>query len=246
MGKNISKHNKIILRMILLTMLIIITCTANAQLTSTTIIHSTGQIITNRVWAKSGYWRDIQAAIDAVAAAGGGEVYIPEGTWNFVNVGESWTGARVTIPVGVSVFGAPTERDANGQVIEWKTVLVMPWDVPGDWYNIPIWFKISGNSNPNKRSRFSDIKLVGYRSLNPQSTTVHIGVEIEYVMNFRVDHCCFEHTCGGGVSTWGLACNGVIDHCKVYNIYGYDDLANGLNSNVGYGVEIHRDWQVTF
>ena len=65
------------------------------------------------VTATNGSAVGIQEAVDQVAAAGYGNVFIPEGTFNFVEVGEPWT--TVTIPAGVNIFGAPTERDANDQ-----------------------------------------------------------------------------------------------------------------------------------
>jgi hypothetical protein len=210
------------------------------------IINNTGQISISNITAKSGYWRDIQDAVNWVVAHSGiGNVYIPEGTWNFINIGESWTGARVTIPAGVNVFGAPTEKYANGTVKEWKTVLVMPSSVWSDNEDyIPAWFKIVGNSEPNKSSRFSDIKLVGYRSINNSDPYMHYAIEVENVIDFRIDHCYFEHT------TAGVSCGsayekptqfrGVIDHCFFVNHYGviepYED------KTIGYGVSVTIDW----
>jgi len=259
-----SKHQTI-LPTILATILIIAVYAANAQLTNTTQIHNTGQISVNKVWAKSGYWRDIQAAVDAAAAAGGGEVHIPEGIWNFVNVNESWEEARVVVPAGVSIFGAPTERTSglpydgtgmspNDQVIEWRTVLRLPWDVPGSYLGgegdppanggpvTPYWFKFVGTGDPSKFSRFSDIKLVGYRSVDPNSKYVLRGVRIENVCGFRVDHCYFEHICGGAVDTWGRYCWGVIDHCRLVNQYAWAGYPWYTNT-VDYGVSVNRVYE---
>jgi len=203
------------------------------------IIHNTGTIIP-KITAKSGYWRDIQDAINIAVSHGMSEVYIPEGTWNFVNPGESWTGARVVIPAGVSLFGASTERYPNGSVVEWKTILVMPWDMPGDnsWMP-PHWFKIQGNSNPNKPSRFSDIKLVGYREINHSSTQIYRGIVIDSVINFRVDHCCFRHI-PEGILTMGLYCCGVIDHNVFDNVYGWHGGTVWANRTIGYGIAVNR------
>ena len=173
------------------------------------IIYNTGTIIP-KITAKSGYWRDIQDAVNAAASFGVSEVYIPEGTWNFVNSGESWTGARVVIPAGVSLFGAPTERYLNGSVVEWKTILVMPWDMPGDNSGDPMhWFRIQGNSDPNKPSRISDIKLVGYREIDPNSTQIYRGIVVDKVINFRIDHVWLRHI-PEGISVRDSC--GVIDH----------------------------------
>jgi len=226
---------------------------AISSLTDYVIIRSSGRTgpVAN-VTANSGSAKDIQAAVDEVATVGGGVVHIPQGEFDFVNVGEPWE--TVNIPAGVNLFGAPTERtkglpvsdqgmNPNDQVVEWKTVLKMPWDVTSDIDNPPKWFSVTGDFSPDQPTRISDIKLVGYRSIDPSSTTVHTAIDMSYVKNFRIDHCCFEHTTAG-ISLWG--CCGVIDHCRIYNIYGYDDLSQYHNSDVGYGVQIHRDWTVNF
>lgn len=213
-----------------------------SSITDTIIIGNKGTITYNaevKVTAKSGYWQDIQNAVNQVVAQGGiGEVYIPAGTFNFVNVGETWTGARVTIPAGVNVYGASNNRDANGQNTEWRTVLRLPWDAPSSWSLT--WFKIVGNGDENKPSRFSDIKLVGYRYEDPASTTTLRGVNIEGVIDFRVDHCYFQDVCGGGIFTWGGPARkicGVIDHCRFINTNGYV-VATADDCTVGYGIQM--------
>lgn len=203
---------------------------------SEAIIRNTGKIIAE-ISAQSGSARDIQTAVDQAAALGFGIVRIPEGTFNFVEVGETWSGARVTIPAGVSLFGAPTERDADDQVIEWKTILTMPWDMPSnDEDGIKGFFQITGNSDPNKPSRISDIKLVGYRDINPNSPHMLAGVWINGVINFRVDHCYFRNICAGGVGTEDSS--GVIDHCLLINSNGIPDPYS--ERTVDYGVQVKR------
>ncbi|MEM2292927.1 MAG: hypothetical protein QXG39_03500 [Candidatus Aenigmatarchaeota archaeon] len=237
----------------------------SAQLTNTAIIQSIGQISTTKIWAKSGYWRDIQAAVDAVAAAGGGIVYIPEGVWDFVNVSESWTGARVVVPAGVSIFGAPTQRtsglsydgvgrNSNNQVVEWKTILRLPWDVPGSWLGnnnpppegsapvTPTWFKVVGTGASSKFTRFSDIKMIGYRSVDPNSVYVLRGIYLENVAEFRIDHCCFENICGGAINVWGEFAHGIIDHCIFDNFPGYAGYPY-WHDTVGYGVQVGRAYK---
>ncbi|MGB9914285.1 MAG: hypothetical protein ACPLIG_00805 [Candidatus Bathyarchaeales archaeon] len=231
-----------------------------AQLTSTVTIQNTGQISTTTVWAKSGYWRDIQAAVDAVAAAGGGNVHIPEGTFNFVNVGESWRGERVVVPAGVSIFGAPTEKDDNGQVVEWKTVLVLPWDMPSnDAIGLCTWFIFGREgASVDKPTRFSDIKLVGYRYYNNSAENIYVGLRIQNILNFRVDHCCFQDLGDKGVHASGSSSpnkpmthyyiSGVIDHCIFRNTVGR--VAPYQTRTVGYGAYVSRgggynyeDWE---
>ena len=206
----------------------------SSLLSNPVTIRSSGQIILPYVTAASGSGNNIQAAVDWVVAHGGnGDVHIPEGTFNFVEVGEPWQ--TVTIPAGVNIFGASTQRDTDNQVTSWRTVLVMPWDVPGGGgVGIPYWFEIEGNSDPDKPSRFSDIKLVGYRSINSGSTSMHKAIGISNVMDFRVDHCYFEHTCGGGIVTSGHYCRGVIDHNSFINNYGIPDPYG--SRTVGYAI----------
>jgi len=225
---------------------------AISSLRRNVIIGNSGQISVTTVWAKSGYWKDIQDAVNLVAAVGG-KVYIPEGIWNFVNISEDWSGARVVVPAGVSVFGAPTEKTSglpydgigqnpNGQVVEWKTILRLPWDVP----EAPgkAWFSFEGNGDPNKPSRFSDIKLVGYRSVDPNSTAMHTAVQMLSIANFRIDHCYFENVAGGlriVPHLWwskGVTSYGVIDHCYLVNSHGVP--APPEEQTVGYGVSVYR------
>ena len=221
------------------------------------IIRSTGRIAsTNVVTANSGSARDIQAAVDEVVAAGGiGSVYIPEGTFNFVEIGEPWQ--TVNIPAGVNIFGAPTERTSrlpipprgmnpNDQVIEWKTILVMPYEAP----HLDEWFYVQGSGDPNVGFRFSDIKLIGWRYFDSSSTTGYYGIFIDEVQNFRVDHCHFQDMAesaiwagdagGTGSHTYTRAkINGVIDHCRLVNTLGDIGMVYE-NRDLGYGVGLRR------
>ena len=218
----------------------------NSSLTKSVVISSTGQIQSAaNVTATSGYWRDIQTAVDWIASSGGvGNVYIPEGTFNFVNVGESWTGARVVIPLGVNILGAPTQRDANNQVIQWETVLIMPYEVPTSGPdNRPRWFQIQGNGNPDISFRFSDIELVGYREFDSTSITGYTGIWIGNVQNFRVDHSSFKNLAGTAIlaTASGGVINGVIDHNRLVNDVGLTGYGpEGYNGRtLGYGIAVY-------
>jgi len=198
-------------------------------------------------YAQSGSATDIQAAVDYISSHGGvGNVYIPAGTYNFVGVGQSWQ--TVEVPIGINIFGAPTQRDDNDQVVTWNTVLVMPNEVA----NEEVWFYFYGNDMTEK-SRFSDIQLQGYRTNHPSSTRMHIGVAIgggdnDRVQDFRVDHCYFLNCAGGGVAAYGSPmtnkptyyyCSGVVDHCRFVNtgtirVEPYD------SRTVDYGVHAER------
>lgn len=195
--------------------------------------------------AKSGHASDILEAKDTAVSAGlPSSVHIPEGRFNLFEIGESW--APVIFPAGISLYGGPTQRDAYGQVIDWKTFLEMPFDVPGDDFGgIPSWFEFIGSSNPEEPSRFSDIKLVGYRSFDPNSVTLHRPIVTRNIINLRVDHSCFEHTCEG-LASWGIKSCGVIDHCRFVNDVGIPfgggpDVQDYSTRTVGYGVNVGRD-----
>jgi len=219
-------------------------------------IGSTGNIST-RENAASGSAKDIQAAVDFVASTGGGNVYIPEGTFNFYEPEETWE--PVVVPVGVNIFGAPTERtsgqpepsrgmSSNNQVVEWRTVLIMPYEAPtagGD--DRPEWFRIEGNGDPERSFRFSDIKLVGWRYFDNSSTTVYTGILIDDVLDFRVDHSCFQDIAGSAI--WAGSepardynhgvVSGVIDHNIFKNTYG-DPGFMSYPGTLGYGIGMRR------
>lgn len=214
---------------------------AISSLMNSVIIRSRGVIATDlpTITAASGYWQDIQAAVNWVVAHGGiGNVYIPEGTWNFVNVNESmpYNTAKVTIPAGVNIFGEPTERTSglsydgigqnpNDQVVEWKTVLVMPWDAAGGREGYRTWFfRVRGTGDPTETTRISNIKFVGYREFDITCESWHGAIEIYNAVDWRVDHCWFQHCTGGAVyvtSPSGGKLRGVVDHCRLINTYGY-------------------------
>lgn len=219
---------------------------AISQLTNNVIIPSAGKI-SGYVTARSGSARDIQAAVNQVVATGGkGNVYIPEGTFNFVEVDQPWV--TVDVPAGINIFGAPTERDADGQVIEWKTVLVMPYEVSAGPDSSPSWFSVEGNGDPTKSFRFSDIKLVGWRYFNNASTAMSIGVFINRVLDFRFDHCYFQDLANSAVTLGSYPldyynrgnCSGVIDHCKLVNTYGDPGFLNYDERTLGYGIGLRR------
>jgi len=201
--------------------------------------------------AASGSAADIQTGINAIVAAGGiGTVNIPTGTFNFYVYGQTWT--PIYIPCGVNLIGAaPNAADSNlkvgvskatlGVPASWNTILVMPYEA-----GTVTWFTMgNGSQSLTVSSRFANIKLKGYRSTNTSSTSQNRGITIYGILNFRIDHCMFENIAGGAVMIpcWyqqNLYVSGVIDHCNITNLVGYDNLANYVLSNIGYGIEIQR------
>ena len=222
---------------------------------STTLFTSSANAIS--VTATSGSAAAIQAAVDQIAAAGGGDVHIPEGTWNFYEIGETWQ--TVIVPPGVNIFGAPTQRDADDQVVEWKTVLVMPYEAPDS----STWFQVlldDDDYDPARTNRFSDLRMVGWRYFNQSSTTMYTGIRIymsdwatyptEGITDFRVDHCDFQDIAGSAIwlgpyyADWNRrTMSGVIDHCRLVNSYG-DPGVGGSSAyearTLGYGIGMRR------
>lgn len=194
------------------------------------------------IYADSGRAADIQLAVNQANI--GDRIHIPEGTFNFVEVGEEWS--PVEVPAGISIFGAPTKRTSgqsvpsrgmnpNNQVVEWKTVLVMPNDVSDEGHSTRPWFfKVNGDGV--QLFRFSDIKLVGYRSIDPTSKNWHAGIRMKDVPSFRIDHCFFEHTTGGAI--WSDQCSGIVDHSRLVNYYGAVAW-NYLECDMEYGMKIN-------
>lgn len=161
---------------------------------------------TGTVYAKGGSNSEIQAAVDS--ALTGYAVYIPAGTYAFDSA-SPWT--PVKVPAGVSIYGAPALRDANGQVRDrnWSTVLIMPYD-PTGW---SVFFEYSGTSS--YVTRFTGMKLVGYREFNSTHKTANCEAirltsgESEY----RIDHCYFRNVPGTAtVYAYGGG-KGCVDHC---------------------------------
>ena len=212
--------------------------------TNSVIIRSNGRL-SLCVTAKSGSAKDIQAAVNQIVAGGIGNVYIPSGTFNFVNVGEPWV--TVSIPAGVNLFGAPTQRYANGSVVSWNTILEMPYEAPDS----SCWFYIDGIGT-NTTTRISDIKLVGWRYTHNSSTTMYYGIYLEQCLDFRIDHCDFQDICGsaiwvdgydggtGGYQYTENNCSGVIDHCILNNTYGDPGWQVYENRTLGYGIGMRR------
>jgi hypothetical protein len=210
-------------------------------------------------FAVSGYWRDMQDAIDSAVV--GDTVIIPDGVFNYVDVNE-WE--ELNIPEGVHLRSL-TPPDLEMVTVEGRTfilpktchtVLKLPWDVVG-YLNGPTntWIHINGTGNPNLTTSFSGLHMQPYRTEHPASPSNPLGakmcmyaMQINKVMNFRVHHSIFLDI-GYGLSAGSLdgsqlGC-GVFDHNKIINspaLAGQVGGAYGGNFNgydfltVGYGI----------
>lgn len=190
--------------------------------------------------AASGHASDIKAALNQAIL--GDSVHIPIGTYNLYEQGE--TCDVIHIPPGVNLFGAPTDRDINGNVIKWNTILKMPFEAP----NKSIWFQVDGTSNPNELTRFSDIALVGYRNIDVNSVTMYTGLAINRILNFRIDHCHILDVGGSAIWIGGTpmrsynddAFCGIIDHNRLENTVGHPGYPNYADRTLGYGIGMRR------
>jgi len=193
---------------------------ALSSLMENTTIKNIGQILATTIWAKSGTPEDIQAAVDAAAAAGGGTVYIPEGIflWNASSFTQTFWGrpTGVIIPGGVNVIGAGVN----------KTILQVIERAPDN----ALMFGVDGKGKP---ARISGIHFKGY----VVDETENIGgIRLVDVKDFRVDHCIFENFDNAAILTRKQSSTkvhrGVIDH----NIFDnpYKEIME--NSRWGYGI----------
>jgi len=218
------------------------------------------------VTAESGRCEHIQAAVTEVANAGGGNVSIPEGDFNFIDVGEDW--CTVYVQPGVNIFGAGMVDenlvfDETNQTSNWRTVLKLPYEYPtgvGDEASYNYWFFDANNPTESSEScRFSGFAIVGYRTpdyLPGEDDTYaypcFIGIRIRGIIDYRVDHILFRNVGESGVyvlndyqGNLDYYGQGVIDHCKFINTAGWGSSGGARaygDRTVGYGVYQRWDY----
>jgi hypothetical protein len=203
-----------------------------SSLTNMVVINNTGQISVTMVWAKSGSAEDIQAAVDAVAAVGGGVVYIPEGDFSFTIDSNKKAAnnmpAGVIIPGGVSVIGAGIGKTILREV-----------ERPPD----PA-FMFTVNGINGKRVRISGISFIGYK-FTEEGNPFTYGICVMGATDYRIDHCYFEDFSSKAIdvtSNWiGGVNRGVIDHCIFDNPYHDNQNVTGVNGGQklwGYGIVV--------
>ena len=236
------ENSKIYATLLLLLLLGLISfSSAIALLSNTVLIKSQGTISTTQITAKSGSAEDIQAAVNAVAAAGGGTVYIPAGNFTF-NINFSRTIFNgyegVVIPGGVNVIGA-----GNNQ-----TILFCP--LSGWRYSDSTrqsLFLLDGSNG--KPIRISGIVFQGSvnTTYGADDDRVLKGIFACGVKDCRIDHCVFIDFVSAGIMVtnnyvhkWN---RGVIDHCIFDNPY--KDTFYALTGNRAYwayGVIVSGDY----
>jgi len=213
-----------------------------SSLMNSVVIKSTGKISLLSITAKSGSPADIQTAVNAMAAAGGGTVYIPAGNFTFNITSDGKTGVDnrrtgVSVPGGVNIIGA-----GNNQ-----TILFVPIDA---WNSTNYGFVVANrmftlDGSNGKSIRISGIYFQGSVNMSggPQSDNYPAlsAIAIYGVKDYRVDHNTFIDfdnyavgTSNNYVHKWN---RGVIDHNIIDNPY--KDLywnLTGASSLWAYGV----------
>jgi len=190
-----------------------------SSITETAVIGSTGTIASesnpSEITAQSGSPGHIQAAVNQMAAAGGGTVRIPEGTFNFND-------ETVDIPGGVNVIGA-----GIGKTILQQTK-AMPFHT--------MFYLESKNGKP---IRISGIEFRGLVTSNDR-TGSHAGnaIEIFRGTDIRIDHNKFIDFPDSAIWVGNYYTDipqpkCVIDHNIIDNPY--KDTVGGI---WGYGIEV--------
>jgi hypothetical protein len=182
---------------------------------------------TYEVWAASGAVADIQSAVNNVRTHGGGTVRVPAGNWLF----DATPSSYVSSIGGVNIVGA-------GMFL---TNLTLRADAT---YSGTTMFNIDGaNQRP---IRISGITFIG-RLGAAASQTGDTAINLDVCKDFRVDNCSFHNLGSNGLlvhsfsnddrSQWLLS-QGVIDHCRFYDIYKAGAVSSG--NGYGYGVDVEK------
>ena len=197
----------------------------------------------NTIVAVSGSAVDIQTAVDEMESLGGGTVFVPAGVWDFVAVGETWK--TVTMSARINIVGAPLVDknlafDGTDQRSNWQTILRMPEEAPSG----SSWFIVTGREDLNENPLVANIAFIGYRDIDPVSTTKYTTIKFLQTIDFRVSHCLFRDIAGVAINvktdymfwlTKSQEClsRGVVDHCKLVNSVGVPEPYPGT---VDYGI----------
>ena len=206
---------------------------------NTVVINNTGTISLSKITANSGSPVDIQNAVNAVVAAGGGTVYIPVGNWTF---NPPVNGTGVTIPytnVPISIIGAGIDLTILTETVN-----------PGadlSWMFSRKWNAQNYNASA---VRISGITFAGF-VLN-ETFTQNIAITLDCTKDFRIDHCKFTNFVNTAINvdantggTYRLAITGVIDHCIIDDPY--KDWVPSVGGTWGYGILVsgdhHSYWQ---
>jgi hypothetical protein len=230
-----SKRSFIKIGLVIALIAIISTTIVYATIMVNVQIPSSGIISTSEIIANSGSITDIQAAVNAVSAAGGGTVHIPAGNFTF---NPPAMGVGVTIPPGVNLVGAGKNSTFLIETVESKESTMIKVDGMITPYNTP------NLQNVQKSVKIVGVSFIGFvpsRS-DADTTTNNVGLSINCVKDFLVYDCFFSNFVNCGVSTmnnmgWVVSAyinRGVISHCTFDNPYKNDLNISGRIW--GYGI----------
>jgi len=195
-----------------------------SSLMDNVVIRNTGNISTTKIFARSGSAGDIQAAVNAVAAAGGGTVFVPAGTFY-------WTGQTVTIPNGgVNIIGASPAGN-KGHEYNWEhhTATTILHNTQQSGFMFDFGSDATHGLWTPKPVRISNIQFEADAPANPTAENTNGGgaIRLLQIPNFRVDHNTFINFAGtavivsasDGYGNVDVSSYGVIDHNVVDNSY---------------------------
>jgi len=209
-----------------------------SSLMNTVVIENTGKISLFSITAKSGSPVDIQTAVNAVAAVGGGTVYVPAGNFTF---NPPVNGVGVTIPPSVSVIGAGVNITILQETVN-----------SGSSTMFASGGQINGGPTQGIPIRISGISFIGF--VENESVTTNNALSVWCQKDFRIDHCSFQDFVNQAIfcsantgGTYPLINRGVIDHCNFDNPY--KDRFQPKNSSApgdwavwGYGIIVVGDY----
>lgn len=174
------------------------------SLQNSVIIGNTGEISTLKMNAKSGSIDDLQAAINAVHAAGGGTVIIPAGTFVF-NPNGSTVGA-LNYRCGVKSYGGV---NIIGQGIN-QTILQMTQNVS---FTSTAMIDVDGSNG--LPYTISGLRFQGYC---PDEIMNRFGLVVTSSTDYRITGCWFDSFDGSSIIA-SSCIRGLVDHCNFTNSY---------------------------
>lgn len=181
------------------------------------------------VYANSGTAQDIQAAIDEVMSLGGGKVVIPEGTFTFDGISQTYDGKSTYVLIDMNDFSGNIEVFGQGKD---KTILKQTTaTTPKRMFFV--------NGFNGGQVTFYGISFVG---ASASETDGKIGLHLYRCKDFVVQECSFEDfseaaivtSCYTGSPAYYGYNRGLITNCDIDQPY--KDVSGG---DWGYGIEVH-------
>lgn len=217
-----------------------------SSLMNSVVISSTGEISVSSITAKSGSSNDIQAAVNAVHAAGAGTVYVPAGNYTFNILGTYSMTLYATGPVGVLSYPGVNIIGAGIN----QTVLILNYTgLPNTIYMFGV---ARQSASGNAPMRISGISFIGHQDPPTGSNTENSYrcITLNSITDFRIDNCYFQDWPSTAIAVYNDApysqaeiSRGVIDHNSFDNPYRnqwkpHNSSAPGGWALWGYGVVI--------